>query len=109
MGEWETPNTQSNPAPVSSTRTSLRVTWRIALATLKAVQTDLGSTDKSTNMNYHNLTAHINLYVGQEAPITNIQLKVGGKMADNNLVIVGANNLVILYQEATRDNPKYFS
>ena len=60
VGEWEIPNTQSNPGPVSSTHTSLRVTWRIALATLEAVQADLGSTDKSTNMNYHNLTAHIN-------------------------------------------------
>ena len=59
-------------------------------------------------MNYHNLTAHMNLYVEEEACITNIQLKVREEMADNKLVIVGANGLVILDQEATRGNPKYF-
>ena len=58
-------------------------------------------------MNYHNLTVHINLYVEEEACITNIQLKVREEMADNKLVITGANGLVILDQEATRGNPKY--
>ena len=59
-------------------------------------------------MNYHNLTAHINLYIEEEVCITNIQLKVREEMTDNKLVIVGANGLVILDQEATRGNPKYF-
>ena len=57
-------------------------------------------------MDYHNLTVHINLYVEEEACITNIQLKVREEMADNKLVIVGANGLVIFDQEATRGNPK---
>ena len=42
-------------------------------------------------MNYHNLSAHINLCVEEEACVTNIQLKVRKEMADNKLVIVGAN------------------
>ena len=108
VGEWQTRNAQSTSAPVSSTPTSSRVAPRIPLATLKVVRADLNSNGKSTNMNYHNLTAHINLYIEEEVCITNIQLKVRKEMADNKLVIVGANGLVILDQEATRGNPKYF-
>ena len=59
-------------------------------------------------MNYQNLTAHINLHVEEEACIANIQLRVREEMADNKLVIVGANGLVIPNQEVTRGNPKYF-
>ena len=108
VGEWQTRNVQSTPAPVSSTTTSSRVARGIPLATLKVIRADLNSNGKPTNMNYHNLTVHINLYVEEEACITNIQLKVREEMADNKLVIVGANGLVILDQEATRGNPKYF-
>ena len=57
----------------------------------------------------HNFTAHITLYVEEEACITNIQLKVRKEMTDNKLAIVGANGLVILDQEATRGNPKYLN
>ena len=82
--------------------------WRekIPLATLKVIRANLGSNGKPTNMDYHNLTVHINLYVEEEACITNIQLKVREEMADNKLVIVGANGLVIFDQEGTRGNPK---
>ena len=107
-GNWQTRNVQSTPAPVSSTPWSSRVARRIALATLKVARADLNSNGKPTNMNYHNLTVHINLYVEEEACITNIQLKVQEEMADNKLVIVGANGLVIPNQEVTRGNPKYF-
>ena len=109
VGEWQMPNTQSTPAPVSSTPTSSRVPRRIPLATLKVVRPDLGSNGKPKNMNYHNFTAHINLYVEEEACITNIQLKVRKEMTDNKLAIVGANGLVILDQRATRGNPKYLN
>ena len=85
-----------------------KVARRIALATLKVARADLNSNGKPTNINYHNLTAHMNLYIEEEACITNIQLKVREEMADNKLVITGANGLVILDQEATRGNPKYF-
>ena len=108
VGEWQTRNVQSTPAPVSSTTTSSRVARGIPLATLNVVRADLNSNGKPTNMNYHNLTAHINLYVEEEACITNIQLKVREEMADNKLVIVGANGLVILDQGATRGNRKIF-
>ena len=57
----------------------------------------------------YNFTAHINLYVEEEACITNIQLKVRKEMTDKKLAIVGANGLVILDQEATRGNPKYLN
>ena len=60
VGEWQTPNTQSTPSPVSSTPTYSRMPLRIPLATLKVVPVDLGS----------NLTVHINLYVEEEACIT---------------------------------------
>ena len=109
VGEWQMPNTQSTPASVSSTPTSSRVPRRIPLATLKVVRADLGSNGKPKNMNYHNLTAHINLYVEEKACITNIQLKVWKEMADNKLAIVGANGLVIPDQETTRGNPKYLN
>ena len=99
MGNWQTPNTQSTPAPVSSTPTSSRLAWRIPLATLKVVRADLGSKCAPTNMNYHNLTAHINLYAEEEACITNIQLKVREEMADNKLVIVGANGLALIKKQ----------
>ena len=59
-------------------------------------------------MNYHNLTAHITLYVEEEGCITNIQVKVREEMADNKVAIVGVNGLVLLDQEATRSNSKYF-
>ena len=98
MGEWQTRSAQSTPTPVSSTPTSSRVARRIPLATIKIVRADLNS----------NLTAHINLYIEEQACLTNIQLKVREEMADNKLVMVGANGLVILDQEAARGNPKYF-
>ena len=91
-GEWQTPNTQSTSVPVSSTPASSRAARGIreeCLATLKIIRVDLGSNGKPTNMNYHNLTSHINLYVEEGVCITN-----------------GANCLVILDQEATRGNPK---
>ena len=106
--EWQTRSAQSTPTPVSSTPTSSRVAWRIPLATIKVVRADLNSNGKPTNMNYHNLTAHINLYIEEEACLKNIQLKVREEMADNKLVIVGANGLIILDQKAARGNPKYF-
>ena len=95
VGEWQTPNTQSTLAPVSSTPTSSIVARRIPFATFKVIRADLGSNGKPINMNYHNLTAHINLHVEEEACITNIQLKVREEMADNKPVIVRANGLVI--------------
>ena len=70
VGEWQTPYTQSTPSPVSSTPTYSRVPLRIPLATLKVVPVDLGSNGKPTNMNYPNLTVHINLHVEEEACIT---------------------------------------
>ena len=98
VGEWQTRNAQSTPALVSSTPTSSRVARRIPLATIKIVRADLNS----------NLTAHINLYIEEQACLKNIQLKVREEMADNKLVIVGANGLLILDQKAARGNPKYF-
>ena len=106
--EWQTRSAQSTPTPFSSIPTSSRVARRIPLATIKVVRADLNSNGKPTNMNYHDLTAHINLYIEEEACLKNIQLKVREEMADNKLVIVGANGLVILDQKAARGNPKYF-
>ena len=56
------------------------------IAALKVVWADLGSNGKPTNVNYHNLTAHINLYMEEEACVLNMQLKVREEMTDNKLV-----------------------
>ena len=106
--EWQTRNAQSTPAPVSSTPSFSKVARRISLAPLKVVRTDLNSNGKPTNMNYHNLTAHTNLYIEEEACITNIQLKAREEMANNKLFIVRANDLVIHDQEATEVTQNIF-
>ena len=53
VGEWQMPNTQSTPAPVSSTPTSSRVPRRIHLATLKVVRPDLGSNGKPKKSQFY--------------------------------------------------------
>lgn len=101
VGEWRNP-TQTTPATFSSTPVSSRGARRIPLAALKVIRADLGLNSKPTNTNFHNLTAHINLYTEEEACVSYVQRKVCEEMADTNLVIVGSTGLVIFDQEGTR-------
>ena len=78
------------------------------IAALKIVRADLGSNGKPTNMNYHNLTAHINLYIEEEACVLNIQLKVREEMTDNKLVRLEQMVWLSLIKQQ-QSNPKYLN
>ena len=100
--EWRTPNPQSAPAATTSTPLSSRGLRRTPLASLKIIRADLNSNGKPSNMSYHNLIAHINIYSEEDACISFIERKVREEMACENLKVVGAGGLVILDQEGTR-------
>jgi len=94
---WRTPVAASSSATSSAVQTR-----KTPLATLKIIRADIGSNGKPTNLNFHNLTAHINLYNEEDANVSFINKKTCTEMGDDSLVLTGANGLLILDQDGTR-------
>lgn len=85
---WRTPNTSSH------TFVSRGAPRRSPLTTVKVVRADIENNGKPTNMTYHNLTAHINIYSEEDAGVSFINGKVQKEMGNNSLVIVGGNGFL---------------
>lgn len=88
--------------PSSSSTSTSRGARRVPLASVKVIRADLGESGKPTNMAFHNLAAHINLYTEGDANVTFIKTKVKEEMHCDDLIIVGSNGLVLLDQDGTR-------
>ncbi|XP_066926820.1 uncharacterized protein [Clytia hemisphaerica] len=91
---------QSTPRQPPS---SLQRIARKPLATVKVVRADVGENGKPTNVHFHNLSVHVNLYSEEQANIPFILGKVNEEINDDyDLVLVGANGLSYYDQEGTR-------
>ena len=95
----ETPPMATPPATQTSSRSSRRV-----LATVRVIRADIMlDTGKPSNIHRYNLTVHVNIYREEDATILYILEKVMESMDEENLVLVGPNELILYDQEGTRD------
>ena len=94
----ETPPMATPPVSQASSRSSRRV-----LATVRAIRADIMlDTGKPSNIHRYNLTVHVNIYREEDATILYILEKVMESMDEENLVLVGPNELILYDQEGTR-------
>ena len=95
----ETPPMATPPVSQASSRSSRRV-----LATVRVIRADIMlDTGKPSNIHRYNLTVHVNIYREEDATILYILEKVMESMDEENLVLVGPNELILYDQEGTRD------
>ena len=89
----------TSPISQASSRSSRRV-----LATVRVIRADIMlDTGKPSNIHRYNLTVHVNIYREEDATILYILEKVMESMDEENLVLVGPNELILYDQEGTRD------
>ena len=94
----ETPPMATPPVSQASSRSSRRV-----LATVRVIRADIMlDTGKPSNIHRYNLTVHVNIYREEDATILYILEKVMESMDEENLVLVGPNELILYDQEGTR-------
>ena len=94
----ETPPMATPPVRQASSRSSQRV-----LATVRVIRADITLyTRKPSNINRYNLTVHVNIYREEDATIPYILEKVMESMDEENLVLLGPNELILYDQEETR-------
>ena len=94
----ETPPMATPPVSQASSRSSQRV-----LATVRVIRADIMlDTGKPSNIHRYNLTVHVNIYREEDATILYILEKVMESMDEENLVLVGPNELILYDQEGTR-------
>ena len=88
----------ATPSASQSSRSSRHV-----LATMRVIHPDiLLDTGKLSNIHRYNLTVHVHIYREEDATILYILEKVMQSMNEENLALVGPNEMILYDQAGTR-------